>query len=399
MMRTIERVTAWVVGAWVSALLCACANQIGEGSETHFAMCRTSAECRPRVEVCVASVCEPRESKPTPAGDATSNSLMQDSGTTGAWTKPSPARATGEAYAYFYASLVQAGAVYAVPKGAGTSVLLAHGTLPGDVARALTFDANSTYYSAEDGGRTTLYSLPRSGEGARKALATGLDYVQTIAVDATSLYFIDHDANGLPTTSVRSVPLSSGSPEVGSVATIVPAGRADLGGLAVYGDYVYWVRRDGDVNNPTAVVQRAPKRGGSVETIATGGINPRKIYVDGSGVYWLNEGHDWLFCESVDGDVRYLPPGSSTPIVIVSDLGDAGSFAVVDGSLIVTVNARACNNTQGSIVKVDISSGTVATLAPNVWGPDQLYVDGSDLYYTVLSDPQAQILAPAMLGL
>jgi Stigma-specific protein, Stig1 len=80
--------------------------------------------------------------------------------------------------------------------------------------------------------------------------------------------------------------------------------------LAVDETHVYWTTAAGSV-------QRAPKAGGAIETIAAGQKAPDLIAVDGKRAFWLNQGDGTVVRRKVDGN---------GPIKVVFDGGVAGSL-------------------------------------------------------------------------
>jgi len=423
-MRTTGRGAVWAGWVLVIGLLTGCSSN-GQGSETHFVTCASDAECAANGQVCVASHCTPRGTSAggsdagslgtssaagtgaggTRSGSGGSTTVSHDSGVAGTVVDPGMPDSSSPAFSYFYGNAFSNfGTVFAVPKGAGSSVALVKGTAPVNIARAFTFDATSVYYSSEDTTSAKVsakvVALPRSGAGAPRTIVSGLHVVEAVTVDATSLYFIDVDAIGTGATLIGKVPLRNDSPDGAAFETILPPQTVNVEGLTTYGDYVYWVKNEGGVSNLTGSIQRALKAGGPVETIASEVINARQVLVDGSGVYWLNGGHLGVDCTATDGDIRYLASGSTTPVVLVSNLAGAGSLVLAEGSLVVGVSGAYCNIVppgSGSLFKVAIPSGTKTVLVPNVSGPDNLFFDGSDLYYTHVIDQESDILSPSMV--
>jgi hypothetical protein len=426
-----DRLKTWSRVTLVGALFSACATTNGQGSETHFVSCRTDVECRTGIEACVASRCEPRRvnlsigadgsvktstalgsgsgGAPGSSGGTDGFSVTHDSGVAGTVVAPRAPDASGEEFAYVYANGANFGTLYGVPRGTTSSVELDHGEVPPKnmappifVARALTFDATSLYYSSEPTSEsaTRLVARPRSIGGAPRTLVSGLHMVSALAVDATSLYFMDRDPVGTGATVIGSVPLSGDSPDAGSYTKIVSQ-VAPMQWLAAYGDYVYWTATaGGGPQNPAGIIQRAPKIGGAIETIVTGVVNAGELYVDGSGVYWLDIGHLGAGCTVTDGDVRLLPSGSSTPVVLVSNLLNAASFVVTKTSLVVAQSDSICNvlrASTGNLLNVTLPSRTVTTIAAGVAAPNNLFFDGSAVYYTHAGDPANDVSVPAIV--
>jgi hypothetical protein len=322
---------------------------------------------------------------------------LYDSGVAGTVVDPGVPDASRRDFSYFYANPVSFGTVFAVPKGAGSSVVLDKGKSPLNLARA--FDATSVYYSSEDNTSAKVVALPRSGAGVPRTIVSGLHIVETMTVDATSLYFVDFDSSGTGATLIGKVPLRSDSPDGAAFETISPPQTADLRALTTYGDYVYWLTNGGGAARLSGAIQRVPKAGGPIETIASEVINGQQVLVDDNGVYWLNEGHNGVDCTATDGDIRYLASGATTPVVLISNLAGALSFVLAGGSLVVGISGAHCNIAPASanLLKVAIPSGRQTVLVPNVSGPDNLFYDGSDLYYTLATDPENDTLSPAMV--
>lgn len=121
-----------------------------------------------------------------------------------------------------------------------------------DKGPSIVIDSTSVYWGftalrrvAVGGGTVTTYAAP-------------IGRVGTLAVDASSLYYVNLSLDGSAATGqIASVPLQDGT-----VTVLVPSSGAE-GSLAVDGTSVYWTER------ASASVKKVPKGGGTVTTLAT----------------------------------------------------------------------------------------------------------------------------------
>jgi hypothetical protein len=311
-------------------------------------------------------------------------------------------------YAYCYAN---GGHVYGVPKGAGGTVLLAAGTPTETIGGAFTFDAGHVYYSSWDAstldGPMRIVMQPTTDGGRPVTLVSGLHWVNAITVDATALYFVDvTPAPAAPATIVGKVPLTGAEPaDSGTFEKLAESAEGTIQGgrtIATYGDYVYWGEAHIGmvVYKPVSItaIKRTPKVGGAIDTLASNIDFLTDIAVDASGLYFLAPGQG-TYTTSTYGSVGYLAPGAQSPVVLASNLAGASSLAVKDGTAyFATMGWGPTNQPQpiGTVSKVS-PSGSVETLAQGLTDPDNLYVDGADVYFTVVTDPQTGTWAPSII--
>ena len=125
-------------------------------------------------------------------------------------------------------------------------------------------------------------------------------------MDDTRLYFVLDDG------SLCSMPKDgSGPPTVLATVTSSPF----VEGLAVDANYVYFTVL-GDESDGT--VDRVPKGGGEVETLASGQIRPWGITLDDARVYWIDQGHDQPGAPGNDGSILALDKDAGTLAVLAS---------------------------------------------------------------------------------
>lgn len=317
---------------------------------------------------------------------------------TGCGSTPSihPDSGVAEVYAYFYANPVDGGAIFGVPALGGTPVRLAAGDNDHNLGNVFAFDADGIYYSDEHWSADvgwlvgTVLRLPRTG-GSPRSVAEGLDKVSAIALDDDAVYFVDvqQTGNGAQTFIGR-------VPKVGGeVQHLVDLPSMSVAALAVAGGYVYWTQFDRQV-------MRAPALGGSPEPLSTGGAAPFAIAVDGSSVYWLDVGHLGVDCPPSDGQVSRLVLGQPEVTTLASNLKGAGGLVVSAGTTFWAASGFGCNVSTlpggGGVFELRSNASDPIMLATGIIGPANLFVDGSTLYLTTITDVGTNTLSPLAIS-
>jgi len=250
--------------------------------------------------------------------------------------------------------------------------------------------------SGSSGGVTTMGC--GDGNGTPVVLTTtGPNQVIDLAVDATSLYWVDASgavmrmskcggsattiasagpyygsssggSTGLAVDSARvyvagsagdlfTVPLSGGAP-----TTLVST--TNVLGLTVSGADLYWV-----ANPPTApsIVGSVPVQGGAPATLATAPPIAQGLpAVDDSSIYWVGNG---IFSTPRAG-------GAVTTLAVAQQ--PSAGLAIDDA------NVYWCaNSSQASVImSTPKTGGPSVTLVPDQIGASQLATDGQNLYWT-----------------
>jgi len=300
-------------------------------------------------------------------------------------------------YAYFYANPVDGGAIFAVPAGGGAPVRLAAGDNDHNLGSGFAFDADSVYYSDEhwsagvgSGLVGTVLALPRTG-GSPRSIADGLDQVSAIALDDDAVYFVDVQQTGNGSqTFIGRVPKAGGQ-----VQHVVDLPSVGVAALAVAGGYVYWTQSDRQVVRVLAL-------GGSPEPLSAGAAAPLAIAVDASGVYWLDIGHVGVDCPANDGQVSRFVPGQPEATPLASNLKGADALAVSAGAVFWTTSGFGCNVSTlpggGAVFELAPGASDPVMLATGIIGPANLFVDGSTLYLTTITDVETNTLAPRAIS-
>jgi hypothetical protein len=191
------------------------------------------------------------------------------------------------------------GGVWQAPLAGGPPARL----FTGYVAGPLAIDATSIYWVTGDLAAqppwapfppsTTIAKMPLSG-GTPAVVTSGWDAITAIAVDETSVYWLDagNPSQG-PSGTVDKVPLEGGPPV--TLATGQTIGWGTPGNvnwnryLAVDATGVYWGTEGTQANSYSdGAVMKVPLTGGSPVTIASGGISVGALAIDGESVYWAN---------------------------------------------------------------------------------------------------------------
>ncbi len=129
----------------------------------------------------------------------------------------------------------------------------------------------------------------------------------------------------------------------------------DPRGLATDESHVYWTTGDGEV-------QRAPKAGGVVETLAENQDSPGALAVDATTIYWVND---------ETGRVMRLPKdGQGKPKSILKSPGLAGLTVDADGLYL----SRKLK--KGEIRRADKDGGGASTVASKQAQPSRICVLG-----------------------
>ncbi len=146
--------------------------------------------------------------------------------------------------------------------------------------------------------------------------------------------------------------------------------------LAIDSTSVYWVE-----NNLNGVVKKVPIQGGLITTLATGLVEPSAIAVDSTHVYWIerNNGNGKLKKVNKNGgSVITLIPNPSYP----TGLNNAQNFIVLDTNNIYFADGKSGGG--GAIRKISKNGGAVTTLVDKgiLNLRPAIATDGTYVYFT-----------------
>jgi hypothetical protein len=162
------------------------------------------------------------------------------------------------------------GSVQRIAKSGGSPEILISGHAGLD---SIVVDAQSVYFRSNQG----LFKLPKSGGAAQRLFArTDKQNLQWLALDDSNLYFFLETADA-GKYAVARLAKSGGSPETLS-SVVDSAGR-----LALSATHVYFFRAAGLIDN---VLAKVPKAGGQTETVDGAGNNNGYLTVSAGNVYF-----------------------------------------------------------------------------------------------------------------
>ena len=250
--------------------------------------------------------------------------------------------------------------------------------------------------------------------GCLVTLATGINFVNALAIDSANVYFTNSSLNG-PNVVARIAKAG------GTVTALQDAGGVQLGSVAVdstnayvteepspfSADLVVAVPLDGGApstitsvavtSDPPADlrvdstnvyfsifeygngrIESAPLGGGTATTLASGDHYPTFLTIDGANVYFT--------ATSANGSVFQVPladGGAATPIA--TGQNSPGGIAVDGTSVYWATGGSPCAPDAGGcgvVQKVPIGGGAAVTLAPGVVNPQAMAIDSTYVYWT-----------------
>ncbi len=193
-------------------------------------------------------------------------------------------------------------------------------------------------------------------------LASGQTNADAIAVDGTSVYWVNDTGNG----SVAKVPIAGGAVTTLASSQYVPQG------IAVDPVNVYWTVAPFGANDSN--VLSIPLNGGALSTLAYGSGSPHGIAVRSGAVYWTDYHYE---------EVSMVPVGGGNPTVIASSLVNPWQLAL-DATSVYWSDTGSCSFcNDGTLLKAPASGGAVTTLASGLTTPSSggIAVDATSAYF------------------
>jgi hypothetical protein len=226
--------------------------------------------------------------------------------------------------------------------------------------RSIAIDSDHLYFSEEVFGAlpTSSYSyvrkVPLAGGGIT-TLVSGIQYINTVAVDGTALYFLQY--YGTSSGSVQSVPLSGGSPSF--LATFSSGSPSDM---TLDGQSLYVTVLGG--SNSVVLV---PTSGGPTRTLAAGS---RQIGGHGGVAYVVDGRGNVTGIAATGGSVNQI-----------GNFANAQDFAFYGSDMYLLNLDVQGPRADGSLVRIPMGGSPQTTLASCLDLPINLAVDDTGIYW------------------
>jgi sugar lactone lactonase YvrE len=242
---------------------------------------------------------------------------------------------------------------------------------PGPQGAGLAVDSSYVYWtnSGESvmANSGSVVKVPISG-GNLVTIAQSLNQPSGLAINASSAYTGVNPSTG--TSSLIQIPLTGGP-----FSTLVQGQPYYVSSVAVSGSYLYWL--DTNTSTGTGYAESVLVTNTSqTSDLAPGQDGPVNIVSDSGFIYWTTASA--VVKSSHGGTVTTLATSQYDPNGIALDQADQYLYFT---------NYSNAGTGKGSIARVELSSGTVTTIAPNTQYPkaDQgfgIATDGTNVYWT-----------------
>jgi hypothetical protein len=242
------------------------------------------------------------------------------------WTEPGTLNSAGTAY---------------IPNTGRVMSLALSGGNPTTIASAqnwpygIAVDGTNVYwtnFALGAAGVGNVMKLPRDGSAVAIPLATGQTGPDAIAVDATNVYWTTMSGN------IMSMPIAGG------MAMTLDTGQSDPYNLVLNGSTLFWTNWTGSAG----AVLSAPVTGGSVSPVASGLSQLFGLAVDATSVYWVQNSYN------VPGVLQRIPRVGGS----VTTLAPAVGPIAIDSANVYFVD------NQDKVMRVPLTGGTAVTLVP-----------------------------------
>ena len=249
--------------------------------------------------------------------------------------------------------------------------------------------------SLTEGAGYVLNSMSLS-DGTTTSVLSGLPGADLMTVDNTDLYWSSGVGGPLFGQTISALPLAaiSSSPPVS--ATTLVSGQKDPVGVAVAGGHIYWADLVAGTISVGSLVRDPVTNGVTVTDVGflfQGLGGPLGVAVDGSNIYWTTVGSE----SSTSGIIwrASLPsatqssPGS--PVALVTGQNNPSGL-VVDGTTLYWAN-DGVNPGEGSINSFPLDGGATAlriTVVDNLTAPYGIAVNSGNIYWTGFDDAASQ---------
>jgi hypothetical protein len=183
---------------------------------------------------------------------------------------------------------------------------------------------------------------------------------QCITTDATNVYFMVANLNGLGGSNILYVPIAGGT-----VAQVPGTSGTRGSGLIAKGNFIYWA------DYTAGRIHETPKPGiaGATRIVVQGLTQPIRVEVDATNVYWTSRGGTGA-ADKTNGVIAWTTsPQGGLPWGLAID----------------ATHVYYTDPTRGEVVRVGIASGTPNVILPNQTGARGLFGDTNNIYWTTSS--------------
>jgi len=265
------------------------------------------------------------------------------------------------------------------PKTLVTTSTLGSSTLiPAGIAVA----GGDVYFTTQDpwnpnGDDGAVWKVPAPG-GTPTMLVQGRDRPGPIAVAGGSMVWIDSWKTDADDGSIMQAPID------GSSTAILASAQNGPLSLALGGGKVVWTT-SGFVDSEGGSILETPMGGGGgvVDGIGVGQGMPVGVAVEGTDVFWVDEGDP-----NVSNSGRVMktlldPKADGDPVKLVS--GGAPQGIAVDGAHVYWTDSQS-----QSVNEVPLAGGAPTTLAAKQVAPLAIAVDDTSVYWTTVAEGTGQ---------
>ncbi|HSE27710.1 MAG TPA: hypothetical protein VLA95_05730 [Gemmatimonadales bacterium] len=249
------------------------------------------------------------------------------------------------------------------PAGGGATELASAancGLAPGDLVLA---GGDAFWIGATTSPETfTIYRTPAAG-GASTVVWTATMHVAAMLADGGYLYWLENTyPNPEPAMAIRRVPLAGGAVEP-VVEDLQTWGRT----FAVRGTSLFL----SVVSGGSEEMVEIPLAGGPPTPLATLPRTPRKLVVDETALYWID-----------DVAVASVPRGGGTPTELWSNGRAPLDLLLQDGSLTWTETTGPAHGETGAVRTMPAEGGTAAVISEGGDAPRRVAADANGVYWT-----------------
>jgi hypothetical protein len=212
------------------------------------------------------------------------------------------------------------------------------------------------------------------GNGKPLVIATGQPNPNALVVDSTSVYWTN-SGSSTAGGDVMSAPLCGGTPvTIAPPVMLGPTTEANPNGVVANASDVFWSVTEGN-----GYILSAPIGGGSTTTLATDQRGPLVLAINGSNLYWLDDG----FVEDGSGAIVKMSITGGRPTTLARPKFP-DNLAVDSDDVYFTNN--------GGVFKVPTAGGATTTVAAVPAGADAIALDAANVYWTVYNDPPPSLI-------